>query len=145
MRVYFDICAIQRPLDDGAQLRVRLEADAMIALISLCETGGIELVASAAHDIENRQNPYPDRLSHAASVLAVARHYVLTTADVVRRAEEYGRGGVDPLDALHLASAVASGAAFFCTTDDKLLRRGREAETGDTSVVSPLDLVLNLP
>ena len=145
MRVYFDTCAIQRPLDDPAQLRVRLEADAVIALIELCESGRLELVASAAHDIENSQNPYPDRLAHAADVLAVARHYVPTTAEVADRAAAYERVGIKRLDALHLASAVVSGAAFFCTTDDPLLRRGREAETGGTSVVSPLDLVLNLP
>ena len=30
MLVYFDTCAIQRPLDDPAQIRVRLEADAVV-------------------------------------------------------------------------------------------------------------------
>ena len=141
MLVYFDVCAIQRPLDDPAQLRVRLEAEAMIALIELCESGRLDLVASAAHQIENAQNPYPERRAHAADVLSVARCYAPTSSEVAARAAEYERGGVKRLDALHLASAVASGAVFFCTTDDRLLRRGREAETGGTSVVSPLDLI----
>ena len=78
-------------------------------------------------------------------MLSLARRYVPTTPDIVARAAEYEQGGIKRLDALHLASAVASGAVFFCTTDDPLLRRGREVETGPTSVVSPLELVQNLP
>lgn len=145
MLVYFDTCAIQRPLDDPAQLRVRLEAEAMVALIELCESGRLGLVASATHEIENRRNPYPDRLTHASDVLAIARRYVPTTAEVADRAAEYERAGIKRLDALHLASAVVSGADFLCTTDDSLLRRGRGTETGATSVVSPLDLIQALP
>ena len=145
MLVYFDTCAVQRPLDDLSQLRVRLEAEAVVALIGLCETGLLDLIASSVHRVENAENPYPDRHAHAIDVLSLASRYVPTTPEVVARAAEYERGGVKRLDALHLASAVVSGAAFFCSTDDSLLRRGREMETGATSVVSPLELVQNLP
>ena len=145
MLVYFDTCAIQRPLDDVAQLRVQLEADAMTALIGLCEASSLELAASAAHEIENRQNPYRERRAHTTDVLALAKRYVPTTAEVADHAARYERGGIRRLDALHLASAVVAGAVFFCTTDDLLLRRGRDAETGDTSVVSPLELVQRIP
>ena len=145
MLVYFDTCAVQRPLDDLSQLRVRLEADAVVALIELCETGFLELVASAVHGAENAENPYPDRHAHAANVLSLASHYAPATPAVVGRAAEYERAGIKRLDALHLASAVVAGAAFFCTTDDLLLRRGRSVETDATSVVSPLELAQNLP
>jgi len=46
-----------------------------------------------------------------------------------------------PLDALHLASAVEGSAAYFCTCDDRLLRRAREVETGATRPVSPAELI----
>jgi len=46
-----------------------------------------------------------------------------------------------PLDALHLASAVEGGAAYFCTCDDKLLRRAKAADTGVTRPLSPLELI----
>ena len=44
-----------------------------------------------------------------------------------------------PLDALHLAEAD-----FFCTCDDRLLKRARAAHTGQTRVVSPLELVMEI-
>lgn len=106
MLVYFDTCAVQRPLDDLSQLRVRLEADAVVALIELCETGLLQLVASAVHDAENAENPYPDRHAHAADVLSLAARYVPTTSEIVARAAEYERDGIKRLDALDLASAV---------------------------------------
>lgn len=145
MRVYFDICALQRPLDDPAQLRVRLEAEAVVSLVALCEAGALDLVVSAAHEIENEQCPHADRRAHVASVLGLARHRASVSAETRRRASSYVDAGLTDLDALHLASAVATDCAFFCTTDDRLLRRGRTLDTGGTTVVSPIDLSLALP
>jgi predicted nucleic acid-binding protein len=46
-----------------------------------------------------------------------------------------------PLDALHLASAEAAGADYFCTCDDRLLRRARAAAAPPLRAVSPIELV----
>lgn len=46
-----------------------------------------------------------------------------------------------PLDALHLASAVIAKADYFCTCDDRFLKRAKEVDTGQTKVVSPLELI----
>jgi predicted nucleic acid-binding protein len=131
----------QRPLDDHSQPRVRLEAEAVIVLVELCETGHFQLIASAAHEIENAQNPYPERKAHAEDLLAVATHRALTTPEAVTLASAYKQKGTKQLDALHLALAVTAGADFFCTTDDKLLRRGRRLDTRSCLVVSPLELI----
>ena len=144
MRVYLDICAIQRPLDDQTQLRVRAEAEAVLGLLALCEAGTLVLVASGVHTVENERSPHPDRRAHADDVLALARSYVPASVAVLRRAEPYAALGIKRLDALHLASAVEARANYFCTPDDGLLRRGRGADTGGTVVVSPLDLVVVL-
>jgi hypothetical protein len=45
MRVYLDICAIQRPLDEQSQLRIRLETKAILGVLAACASGLIELVA----------------------------------------------------------------------------------------------------
>ncbi len=143
MRLYLDLCALQRPLDGPAQLRVRLEAEAVLGILALCESGQAVLVASGVHAVENDRSPYPDRREHVAHLLALAS-YVPSGESVLRRAQAYEGQGIAPLDALHLAAAVEAESHYFCTTDDRLLRRGRNADTGVTSVVSPLDLVLLL-
>src|SRR6056297_3495387 len=129
MRVYLDLCAIQRPLDDQTQLRIRAEAEAVLSVLALCEAEALALITSGAHVVENARCPHPDRRIHVDDVLTLSSHYVQGDANVLRRAERYGASGVKRLDALHLASAVEAEADYFCTTDDQLLRRGRAVNT----------------
>ena len=144
MRVYLDLCAIQRPLDDQAQLRVRAEAEAVLSVLALCEDGALEMIASGAHTVENAKCPYPDRRTHVDDVLALAAVYAPTDAEVIRCAQQYEGAGIKRLDAIHLASAVRAEADFFCTTDDVLLKRGQAVNTEPTAVVSPLELIVHL-
>jgi hypothetical protein len=37
MRIYLDLCSIQRPMDDHAQDRIRLEAEAVLGILVLCD------------------------------------------------------------------------------------------------------------
>ena len=144
MRVYLDLCAIQRPLDDQTQPRIRAEAEAVLSVLALCESGALDLVTSGAHVVESEKCPHPDRRTHVDDVLGLSATYMPMSNEVLRRAEQYAASGVKRLDAIHLTSAVEAEADFFCTTDDQLLRRGREVNTGRTSVVSPLELVVHL-
>jgi predicted nucleic acid-binding protein len=70
-----------------------------------------------------------------------ASAHVEMSDSAVERARVFQEAGIRPLDALHLSSAVEAEADFFCTCDDKLLRRARLAETGLTKAVSPLELI----
>jgi hypothetical protein len=42
MKIYLDICSVQRPLDDKAQLRILVEAEAILGILALCESGQAE-------------------------------------------------------------------------------------------------------
>ena len=48
------------------------------------------------------------------------------------------------LDALHLASAVEGGADYFCTTDDRLFKKAKAANTSGVHVVTPSELAIAL-
>jgi len=116
-----------------------------LGLIALCEAGSFDLVVSAAHEIENAQNPHLDRRSHALSVLSMARYRAAITPEARQLAAVYTDAGLHGLDALHLAAAVSSECDLFGTTDDRLLRRAQTLDTSPTVVGSPLDLSLHLP
>lgn len=49
--------------------------------------------------------------------------------------------GIKPRDALHLASAVEATADYFCTCDDRFLKRAKTADTLQPKVVFPLELI----
>jgi len=49
-----------------------------------------------------------------------------------------------PLDALHLAFASASKVDYFCTCDDKFLKKAKSFDEINTKVVFPTELVMEL-
>ena len=141
MLVYLDTCSIQRPFDDQSQIRIALESEAVLQVIQLAEQGGIDLLASETLQIETEQNPHARRRRFAQGVLSLAAGFVETDSQIESRARQYEKAGIRPFDALHLASAVESEADVFCTTDDQLLQRGSEADTENTHVLTPIELV----
>jgi len=85
IRVYLDLCVIRRPLDTPSQVRIILEAEAVLGILSLCAAGLIELVSSEALVYEAEQNPLPIRREHSYSVLAKAKTIINVTASVKER------------------------------------------------------------
>jgi hypothetical protein len=45
MKIYLDNCCLQRPLDDKSQLRIQLEAEAILAVLTFCEKQEVQLVS----------------------------------------------------------------------------------------------------
>ena len=138
--VYLDNCALQRPLDDRDQFRIRVEADAVTAVVAAVEAGELELATSPALRAESSRVGNRSRRDFTERVLALASRDAPAPDEVSSRFQTYQDAGIKPFDALHLASAVAMSADYFCTTDDRFLRKARSANTGTTRVVDPLEL-----
>lgn len=141
MKVYLDTCSLQRPLDSKTQIRIILEAEAILGIIGLSEAGQLELVSSEALVFEIKQNPQGIRREFGLGVLAKSSLFVELDELIEKRAKVFNQVGIKALDALHLASAEAAGADYFCTCDDKFLRRAKAIEDLKTKVVTPLELV----
>jgi predicted nucleic acid-binding protein len=144
MKLYLDNCSLQRPLDERSQVRIALEAEAVLAILSLCESEEVRLVSSHALLYEIRRSPIMARQEYALQVLSQAAELIELTDEVERRAGDFVAAGVKPLDALHLASAEAAGVDFFCTCDDRLLRKAQTLPNLAVEVRSPLDLASEL-
>ncbi len=141
MKVYLDTCSIQRPLDDQTQIRIRLEAEAVLGVIALIEQGSLELVSSEASLFETRRTADMTRREFALEILAKAAHFVQVDNDVQSRAKDLNAKGMMALDALHLASAESAGADYFCTCDDKLLKKAKRLCATGLKAVSPIELL----
>jgi predicted nucleic acid-binding protein len=66
------------------------------------------------------------------------------TVEIEALAGKLGASGLKPLDALHLAFASASKVDYFCTCDDKFLRKAKSLEGLKIKVVSPTELVMEV-
>jgi predicted nucleic acid-binding protein len=144
MRIYFDMCSLQRPLDTKTQIRVAVEAEAILNVIALWEAGQFELVSSQALMFEAEQITLSPRKSYVLEVLSKANLFLQPNKQIEERAQVFVNSGIKPLDALHLAFSVEAEADYFCTCDDRFLRRGKEVDTLQTKVVSPLELITEL-
>ncbi len=70
MRIYLDVCCLNRPFDDQKQERIRLEAEAVLLILERCQKGQWELVGSEAIWFEITQIPDEERRQ---KVLALAK------------------------------------------------------------------------
>ena len=140
MIVYLDTCTIQRPFDDQSQTRIVLEAEAVLGIIDRVERGEVELLSSEVLQLETEENPNPVGRRFALDVLGLASQQVVVDDKIESATRAYERSGVQPYDALHLASAVEGGADVFCTTDDALHQTGQTVETKGTDVLTPVEI-----
>lgn len=141
MILYLDTCSLQRPLDDRSQVRIRLEAEAVLSVIDLVEAGTIDLLSSDVLTYETEKNPHPTRTEFVWEVLSSASRHIEYADGVEKRAQELNQEGIDTLNSMHLASAEQGDADVFCTCDDSFLTKARREVSGETQVVSPLTLV----
>lgn len=144
MKIYLDTCSIQRPLDSKNQVRILLESDAVLGIIAMSDSGGLELISSDALLYETNRNPNPVRKKHARAVLDKAGTFIALDDTIEARARGFLERGFKPLDALHLASAEAAGADYLCTCDDRFLKKANQLSDLSVKVVSPVTLIEDL-
>ncbi len=144
MKIYLDNCSLQRPLDSRTSTRVILEAEAILSVLTLLESGGIELVSSEVLLFEIEKGPSRVRREYALEVLSRARTFVRLNEHVEKRAAKFVVLGIKPLDALHLASAEEAGADHFCTCDDRFLQKAKAMADLTIRPVSPVELIREL-
>lgn len=144
MQIYFDTCSLQRPLDDRTQPRINMEAEAVLTILGLIEGGHAELVSSEALEYEIERIPDAYRRNQVKEILGFATKRVLTDNEVEAEARQFLKMGIKPMDALHLASANQAEVNYFCTSDDRFLKKAGSIERLKIKIVSPLKLVMEV-
>lgn len=140
-KIYLDTCSIQRPLDTLSQTRLRLEAEAILGVLTQVKAGNVELISSIVLELETQRNLLAIRREHGEQILAQATSIAIVNEQIEQSSLHFMQIGIKILDALHLAAAEAAGADYFCTCDDRFLRKAKAVTGLQTSVVSPLELI----
>ncbi len=122
MKIYLDVCCLNRPFDDQTQDRIRLETEAIYTILKFIEIGQNSLLNSDIILYEVGKIPNFNRKNSIMKILSKAKYYIGLNEDILKRGNEIQKIGVKSYDALHIASAEYGKAAIFLTTDDKLLK-----------------------
>jgi len=104
----------------------------------------LNLISSDALLFEIGRTPDQDRKEDVSAILKIAKEYVELSQVIETLAGNFEASGLKPLDALHLAFASVSKVDYFCTCDDKLLKKAKSFERLNNKVVSPTELVMEL-
>ena len=140
MRVYLDVCCLNRPFDDQSQMRIHLESEAVLAILALPDSEA-EFLRSPAHDLESGQNPDLDRRERVQLWLDRFEIGSVDHATATARIQELMDLGFKNFDAYHLACAEQMLAEVFATCDDRLLACAKRNESNlHVRVVGLLEL-----
>jgi hypothetical protein len=61
VKIYLDVCCLNRPFDDQGQERIRIESEAVITILGRCRSKTLILLSSEVVDLEISKIPDDDR------------------------------------------------------------------------------------
>jgi predicted nucleic acid-binding protein len=115
MKIYLDVCCLNRPFDDANQDRVRIESEAVLTILSRCQTRDWILISSEVVDVEVSKIPDGERRQKVSFLCSISRSNIIIDEDVEKRAMEFSQLGFRSFDALHIACAEKGGVDVLLT------------------------------
>lgn len=139
-KLYLDACCFLRPFDDHSQDVVRLEAEAVEAILNRCMENNLLLISSEMIHYELNEDKDLDRKAAAFALEEKNVELVELDDDIQARANELVKLSIGNKDAVHLACAEKAGVDYFLTTDYPLLKKVRSI-TLSVVVLNPLEFI----
>jgi predicted nucleic acid-binding protein len=125
LRIYLDLCALQRPYDDQAYPRIQAETAAVMLITAQVKRKKYVLMFSPVHVVElSADRDETKRLELQKLLLSYGEDAasLVEYKAVALRGLDLESRGLGIADAMHAAYAEAC-AADFITCDDDLLRK----------------------
>ena len=127
MKVYLDVCCFNRPFDDHAQDRVRLESEAILTILEHTQSRMWAIIGSEVIDIEISKIPDDDLRCKVNILTGMKQKFITVNNDVEIRGKELEKLGFKSFDALHIACAEKGDADILLTTDDIFLSKALQS------------------
>lgn len=123
MKIYLDVCCLNRPFDDQSQPRIHLESEAILTIIRQIEFGAWVWISSDAVAYEIYKTPNEERQERLWQLEQKATERFELNNEVFAQAEALQKLGFTEYDALHLAFTQHAKVDVLLSTDDKLVKR----------------------
>jgi predicted nucleic acid-binding protein len=121
VKIYLDVCCLNRPFDDQSQERIRLESEAVITILGRGKT--LTLLTSEIVDLEVSKIPDEDRRHKVTLLSSISKVNIVIDDEIIGRAKDLSKMGFKSFDAFHIACAEGGQADVLLTTDDDLLKK----------------------
>lgn len=140
MRVYLDNCCFNRPFDDQTSLTIRLETEAKLSIQDNIRVGKFALGWSYVLDYENVANPFEERKEEIQQWEELSDAFTEETPAILADMNRCVAIGLKPLDALHIACAIALECEYFLTVDKGILKK--TTAISGIHIMNPIDFVI---
>jgi len=143
MKLYLDVCCLNRPFDDQAQTRIHIESESIIAILSYIQNNKWDLILSDIIEYEVSNLLDINKREKVKIIFELCGQKLKLNSEVEKRAHQLQIKGVDILDSLHLAVAEFGKVDFFLTTDDKLLKKLKNISI-NVKVLNPVNFLMEV-
>jgi len=138
MRIYMDVCCLNRPFDNQTKAKILIESDAVLAILSKCSTGEWILLSSDILDAEINKAPDGWKKRKVLELYSIATEKIELNDSIIKNALFLEDKGLKPYDSLHVATAEYYRADVFLSTDRYLLKKAEHIKIGITTA-NPLN------
>jgi len=141
MKLYLDVCCLNRPFDDQTQDRIHLESEAVLTILRHLENSDWAWISSSVVLYEVNQIPNGDRKQRILRLCDNAYEVIRLDEHVYDLSENLKKIGFKSYDALHLACAQTAGADVFLSTDDRVVKKAQK-NIGENQCINTLQYTL---
>ncbi len=129
MKVYFDVCCLNRPFDDQSQDKIHLEAEAVLTILKHIDTGAWSSVSSDTVVYEINNTTDEERKDRLLSINDRAKTHITVDEGIFNRTTVIKEMGFTTYDAMHIACAETAQVDIFLSTDKGLVNRASRNES----------------
>ena len=127
--IYMDCCCLNRPNDDQIQDKIRIESDAIIAILYKCFYGTWKLIGSDVVEYEIMKTPDHNKRNRALDLYRIKNENIPINDIIVKRAGEIQKHGLKPMDSLHFASAEYRNVDVLLTVDKDFINNSKQVNS----------------
>jgi len=139
MKIYLDVCCLNRPFDDQTSDRIHMEAEAILTILKHVESSDWVLIGSGVINYEISKTVDKEIKKRLQLLAQGASIFIPIDQKVQLRATQIQAFGIRTYDALHIACAETGEADVMLSTDDKLIKIAkRNIEKFHIEIKNPL-------
>ena len=143
MKIYLDNCCFNRPYDEQSSFSIKFETEAKLIIQDLVRENKIDLSWSYILDYENDKNPDTMRKTEIWKWKTLSSDFVIEVDEIILKAEEIVKNGLNSFDALHLACAIHAKCDYFITVDRGILKKN-SIFSEYLEIMNPIEFIVKL-
>ena len=144
MRIYMDVCCLNRPFDDCNNDRISIESEAILKILYRCQEESWQLLGSDTIDLEISRTSDLDKKQKVLSLYSTASFKIGFNAEIELLAQSYQQYGLKLFDSVHLACAEYAHVDVLLTTDKSFLYKAQQIGNLHTKVENPVNWLMEV-